>query len=107
MSTHGGKRKGAGRKKGSKASHTLEAQAVKQLYIEKAQEYALPILEALVAKALEGDVSAIREFNDRAFGKAPQAITGPEGKQLVIQITGETALRYGATTSQDTETSSD
>lgn len=92
--THGGKREGAGRKKGSKATHTLEAQAVKELYVEKAKEYALPILEALVEKALEGDVRAIKEFNDRAYGKAPQALTGAEGGQLVIKIAKEVGDRY-------------
>jgi hypothetical protein len=80
----GGARPGAGKKKGSKAAHTLEAQAVKQLYVEKAKQYALPILEALVDKALKGDVGAIKEFNDRVFGKAPQAITGPDGAELKI-----------------------
>src|SRR3990167_5371758 len=78
--------KKGGRKKGSKATHTLDAEQVKKLYIEKAREYALPILQALVRKARKGDVPAIKEFNDRAFGKAPQAITGPEGGNLVIQF---------------------
>lgn len=94
---NGGARPGAGRKKGQKAAHTLDAMATKQLYIEKAKEYALPILEALVAKALTGDVPAIKEFNDRAYGKAPQAITGEAGKPLVVVISGETASRYDLT----------
>lgn len=71
---HGGKRPGAGKKKGSKASHTLEAEAVKQLYVEKAKQYAEPIATALIEKAITGDIGAIKEFNDRAFGKAPQSI---------------------------------
>lgn len=82
--SHGGKRIGAGKKKGSKASHTLEAEAVKMLYIEKAKEFALPMLKALVKKGLKGDVPAIKEFNDRAFGKAPQAVTGPNGGALQL-----------------------
>lgn len=81
---HGGARPGAGKKKGSKASHTLEAEQVRKLYIEKAREFALPILKALVNKALTGDVQAIKEFNDRAYGKAPQAITGFDGEALRI-----------------------
>lgn len=76
--------KKGGRKKGSKASHTLEAEAVKILYIEKAKEFALPMLNALVKKGLQGDVQAIKEFNDRVFGKAPQALTGPNGADLKI-----------------------
>lgn len=76
--------KKGGRPKGRLAKSTLEALEVKQLYVNKAKEYALPILEALVTKALLGDVGAIKEFNDRAYGKAPQAITGPEGEALRI-----------------------
>ena len=66
--------KKGGRPKGALGRHTLEAIAVKTLYIDKAKELALPILDALAKKALIGDVQAIKEFNDRAFGKAPQAI---------------------------------
>lgn len=80
----GGKRPNAGRPKGKLAKSTLEALEVKQLYINKAKEYALPILEALVKKALIGDVPAIKEFNDRCYGKAPQAITGADGEALRI-----------------------
>ena len=94
---HGGARPGAGKKKGHKSGHTLDALAVKQLYIERAREFAEPILQALVAKALTGDVPAIKEFNDRAYGKAPQAITGEAGKPLVVVISGETASRYDLT----------
>ncbi len=84
MTINGGKRPGAGRKKGSKASHTLEAEQIKKLYIEQAREFALPILIALVKKARKGDVPAIKEFNDRVFGKAPQALTGAGGGDLKI-----------------------
>lgn len=76
--------KKGGRPKGKLAKSTLEALEVKQLYVTKAREHALPILEALVKKALKGDVPAIREFNDRAYGKAPQAITGADGEALKI-----------------------
>ena len=76
--------KKGGRPKGRLAKSTLEALEVKQLYVQKAKEYALPILEALVTKALSGDVQAIKEFNDRAYGKAPQAITGSDGEALKI-----------------------
>lgn len=73
-----------GRPKGKLAKSTLEALEVKQLYVEKAREYALPILKALVKKAMKGDVPAIKEFNDRAYGKAPQAVTGSDGGALEI-----------------------
>lgn len=76
--------KKGGRPKGSLAKSTLDALEIKQLYIEKAKEHALPMLEALVKKGLEGDVPAIKEFNDRVYGKAPQAVTGFDGKELKV-----------------------
>ncbi len=86
MTTHGGARPNAGRRKGSKATHTLEAQAIKQLYVELAKEHADPIARKLIEKALEGDMAAIKEFNDRVLGKAPQAITGANGEALKIMF---------------------
>lgn len=41
---------------------------------------------ALISKAQEGDVSAIRELGDRLDGKAIQEVTGPEGGPLIIQV---------------------
>lgn len=73
MARYGTVHKG-GRPKGSKSNHTLKAEAVRTLYIDLAKQHALPVAEALLDKATKGDVSAIKEFNDRAFGKAPQAI---------------------------------
>lgn len=80
----GGKQPGAGRPKGKLAKSTLAALEVKTLYVEKAKEFALPMLIALVKRGLEGDVSAIKEFNDRVFGKSPQAITGAGGGALQL-----------------------
>lgn len=45
------------------------------------------VAQALVDKALTGDVPAIREIGDRIDGKVPQGIEGNgEGGELVIQI---------------------
>jgi len=86
MATRGGKRPGAGRPKDSKESQTL----VKEAAILRLREIVLaeidPITQALVAKGKTGDVPAIKELFDRAFGKAPQAITGPEGGALQIMF---------------------
>lgn len=70
----GGKRIGAGKPKGYKAPHTLESEEVRRIYIEMARKHGIPVAEALLTKALTGDVQAIKEFNDRAFGKAPQSV---------------------------------
>ena len=71
MSRYGNIHKG-GRKK---ASHTLESEALRTLYIDLAKEHGIPIARALIKKAMKGDTQAIREFNDRAFGRPSQAIT--------------------------------
>ncbi len=45
------------------------------------------VADRLIEKAIEGDVSAIREIADRIDGKVPQAIGGDSSLDaLVIQI---------------------
>jgi len=69
MTQHGGKRPGSGRKKGSIASHTLEAQEIRVCLIKEVIKEKGPIVRALVNKAKEGDVAALREVLDRTLGK--------------------------------------
>lgn len=78
--------KKGGRPKGSKATHTIQAEAAKAELIKAYIKNIKPINEALIKKATEGDIQAIRELHDRVYGKSPQAITGPEGGP--IQISG-------------------
>lgn len=80
----GGKREGAGRKKGSIASHTLRAQVARQGLIEMYLAEREEVDGALITKAKTGDVPAIRELYDRVHGKAPQEtrITGKDGKDI-------------------------
>lgn len=86
MGTNGGKRPGAGRKKGSVASHTLQASQAKAELIRAYVENIKPINEALIKKATGGDIQAIKEIHDRVYGKAPQAITGADGGPLVVSL---------------------
>lgn len=45
------------------------------------------VARKLIARALDqGDVTAIKEINDRVDGRAPQAITGESGGALVVEI---------------------
>ena len=44
------------------------------------------IAKALIDKAKEGDVSAIKEFGDRIDGKVAQGIEGPDGGPLIIEV---------------------
>jgi hypothetical protein len=60
---HGGKRPGAGRKKG------LEAEIYRQVLLAKIGEHKEALAAALVNKGLTGDVPALKEINERALGK--------------------------------------
>ncbi len=69
--------KKGGRKVGSKAAHTLEAQELKKRLIKCFKKDADKIYGALIEKAKTGDVQAIKELLDRVWGKAPQQIDTP------------------------------
>lgn len=81
--SRGGKREGAGRKKGIPNKSTAE---IKEL----AQQYAPEAIAELarLMKEAESDaarVSAIKEILDRAYGKSPQALQvggDPDGTPL-------------------------
>lgn len=94
----GGKRPGAGRPKDSKEKQTL----IKEQALLRLREIVLneidPVTNALVKKAKKGDVPAIKELFDRAFGKVPQAITDVDGKSLILAF--DTAFKAYATTQQ-------
>lgn len=70
--TRGGKRPGSGKKKGSKAAHTLDALTAKAALIAAYLKKAKPINDKLLAMAEEGNIQAIKELHDRVYGKAPQ-----------------------------------
>lgn len=87
----GGKREGAGRKKGSKASHTLDAAAGKARMVARIHARVDDLVDWLFKKAHQItedgreiiDVMAIKELNDRGFGKAAQAIdVTSKGEQI-------------------------
>lgn len=80
----GGYRPGSGRPKGVKDPQTLVKEQALLILREKVLAEIGPITEALIAKGMTGDVQAIRELFDRAFGKAPQAITDADGGSLVL-----------------------
>ncbi len=77
--------KKAGRKKGIKANHTIEAISAKALLIRMFEEKKQPIFEALINKAADGDLGAIKELADRVWGRASQSVelTGKDGAQLI------------------------
>lgn len=85
----GGRRPGAGRKV---ASHTLEASAAKKRIIELVSARVDDLFAELLRQALpdegKGDIVAIKELLDRAYGKPSQAITGENGGAIELNVTG-------------------
>ena len=43
------------------------------------------VVDALIAKAMEGDIAAIKEVADRVDGKVPQTIHGDPDNPLIIE----------------------
>jgi len=76
--------KKGGRPKGSKATHTILAEKAKANLIAMYIANVKPLDQALIDKALLGDIMAQKELRDRVFGKSPQAITGPDGGAILI-----------------------
>ena len=89
----GGKRQGAGRKKGF-AAHSAE-EARRQLAEMVAQEIG-PIGQALLAKAKAGNVAAIKELFDRAWGRAPQSLAITTTETEVVAEANAEAMQAAA-----------
>lgn len=70
MARYGTIHKG-GRPKGLNA---INAEAGKAVLIKAYLDNIVPINQALVNKALTGDIQAIKELHDRVYGKSPQPL---------------------------------
>lgn len=71
--TWGGKREGAGAPLGNKnssKSNRLFSETIKRIVHQSEGEITAKIAWALIQKAQEGDLGAIKEFGDRVDGKA-------------------------------------
>lgn len=57
----------------------------------KDREKLYELAQALILKAMEGDVSALKEIGDRIDGKVPQGLehAGPEGGPIQAKVTVE------------------
>ena len=78
--------KKGGRPIGSKDPHTLMREKAREVLIKKVVESIEPIANALVEKAKGGDVQAVKELLDRAWGRVPQAVTGEDSGPLQVTI---------------------
>lgn len=76
-------RKG-GRPVGRLGISTLMAIKTKEEFIKKVNENLQPIFDALLKKAESGDVAALREILDRAWGKPVQPLAGDKKNPLVF-----------------------
>jgi hypothetical protein len=79
MGNYGGKRMGAGRKRGGKNATSLEKERVLNLVKQKIMERAEALLDAQFSLAIgdktrEPNNNAIDSLLNRAFGKASQSI---------------------------------
>ena len=82
MTGYGGKRPGAGRKKGYAA---IEAEKARVFIAKKLVEELGPIVDKAIKQAKEdGDKHAREWLTDRAFGKATQFIATDPEHPLVI-----------------------
>jgi len=76
MAKRGGYRPGAGRKKGP------EGEAYRQALLQLIDKYKEGLAQALIDKALSGDVPALKEVNERALGKVAQPLAGDKDNPL-------------------------
>lgn len=69
-------------------SNRLFAETIKRIITQSEGEVTRKIAEALILKAQEGDMTAIKEFADRVDGKsvATTELTGIDGAELPINI---------------------
>jgi N-methylhydantoinase B/oxoprolinase/acetone carboxylase alpha subunit len=89
--THGGAREGAGAPLGNQnsiKSNRYFAETIKRMVKQSDGEVLRKIAQALIDKAEDGDLGAIKEFADRVDGKAMQEnkMTGDENAPIVLNV---------------------
>ena len=94
----GGYRQGAGRKQGFAAKSAEEA---RKLFAERVAQEIVPLADILLKQAKKGDIRAIRELFDRAWGRPSQAIQLQSEKLpipiMVRFLNDETLEKYAFT----------
>lgn len=71
MGQNGGKRPGAGRKKGAAS---LAAEKYREFLVAEVAKKKGPLVKALIEKGLTGDIPALKEIHDRALGKSKESL---------------------------------
>lgn len=68
---NGGARPGAGRPRGTNG---IQAEKAREYIIRRVSEELEPIMDQLIAKAKKGDMAAIKDLLDRAYGRAKETV---------------------------------
>ena len=89
---NGGPRVGAGKKQGSKNRKTLIKEAAQMYLIRRVEEEIEGLTTALLDKAKEQDVGAIKEAFDRAWGKSREK--HDVNFRAIVEISKEVADKY-------------
>jgi hypothetical protein len=91
--------KKGGRPKGSKASHTLQAEAGRAFVVATIAKNLGPLIEAMVERATKGDVRAFDALMDRGWGRPVQALVngGNEPLRIAVEISETVAKKNGLT----------
>lgn len=89
----GGKQPGAGRPKGGVASHTLLATKTKEAFVAAVHDNLQELFNSLLTEAKKGNMVALKELLDRAWGRPTQPIAGDKEHPIEINITGMTITK--------------
>lgn len=65
---------------------TLRTQLAREYISEQLKDSLAPIVAKAITQAMEGDSKARDWLSERAWGKAPQPITGDNGEPLIVQL---------------------
>lgn len=86
-----------GRPNGQKNYATLYKEALiklGQLNNKTPDELELELISSGFTNARKGDYRFYKDVLDRIHGQASQPLSGPDGKNLIVIISGESAQRY-------------
>ena len=78
----GGAQPGAGRPKGSLGGHTIQAMRAKEYVVARVTENLPALLDVMLAKGMGGDIQAIKDLLDRAYGRPTESIEHGGGIQV-------------------------
>jgi len=83
----GGTKPGAGRPKGAISLETKRKQAFEKLFISEVNKNKKPLIEALMAKAISGDVKALVDVLNRIIGKPTEKLDlTSKGEQILVNV---------------------